>query len=215
LIRTLTPAKLSFKKEKLKVTFLTLRLVSRNAHQLDRSEINGEWDLDEPVLRYWELDRVGRGMEKWRRARPDIDGSGKAVVGRILHLNDIIMRAVDKALARHGVKYPVYAVLATIRVSGPPYRMSPTELLSTLLVTSGGLSNLLRRMEAEGYITRSADTRDGRGVIVELTDKGVAVADASMADHASVERELIECLPPELRETVARALGLMITVAES
>jgi DNA-binding MarR family transcriptional regulator len=170
--------------------------------------------LDEPVLRYWELDRVGRGMAQWRAARPDIDGSGKAVVGRILHLNDIIMRAVDKALSRHGIKYPVYAVLATIRVSGEPYRMSPTELLSTLLVTSGGLSNLLRRMEADGYITRTADKRDGRGVIVELTDEGLALADASMADHAAVERSLIECLPPDLTETVARALGLMITVAE-
>ncbi|WP_312795360.1 MarR family winged helix-turn-helix transcriptional regulator [Tianweitania sp.] len=170
--------------------------------------------MDEPVLRYWELDRVGRGMEKWRRARPDIDVSGKAVVGRIRHLNDIVMRAVDKALAKHGVKYPVYAVLATIRVSGSPYRMSPTELLSTLLVTSGGLSNLLRRMEADGYITRAADKRDGRGVIVELTEQGVAIADASMADHAAVERDLIECLPDDVKETIARALGLMITVAE-
>ncbi|MEO9338770.1 MarR family transcriptional regulator [Mesorhizobium sp. SB112] len=136
-------------------------------------------------------------MAQWRAARPDINGSGKAVVGRILHLNDIIMRAVDKALSRHGIMYPVYAVLATIRVSGEPYRMSPTELLSTLLVTSGGLSNLLRRMEADGYITRTANKRDGRGVIVELTDEGLALADASMADHAAVERSLIECLPPD------------------
>nr|WP_187971445.1 MarR family transcriptional regulator [Aquibium microcysteis] len=170
--------------------------------------------LDEAPLKYWELDRVGRGMAAWRRERPDIDGSGKAVVGRILHLNDIIMRAVDKVLARHGVKYPVYAVLATIRVSGAPYRMSPTELLSSLLVTSGGLSNLLRRMEADGYIKRMADKRDGRGVIVELTEKGIAVADASMADHAAAERHLVNCLSPELQESVARALSLMTAAAE-
>lgn len=184
------------------------------------SRIRGERDsedlepLDETPLRYWELDRVGRGMAAWRRERPDIDGSGKAVVGRILHLNDMIMRSVDKVLARHGVKYPVYAVLATIRVSGAPYRMSPTELLSSLLVTSGGLSNLLRRMESDGYVTRMADKRDGRGVIVELTEKGIAVADASMADHAAMERDLARCLSPELQETVARALSLMIAAAE-
>ena len=153
-------------------------------------------------------------MDKWRRARPDIDGSGKAVVGRILHLNDIIMRAVNKALAKHGIKYPVYAVLATIRVSGPPFRMSPSELLSTLLVTSGGLSNLLRRMESDGYITRNADSRDGRGVIVELTQKGVQTADAAMKDHAEAEREIVSCLPSDLQETVARALGLVIATAE-
>lgn len=165
-------------------------------------------------IRYWELDRVGRGMASWRRERPDIDCSGKAVVGRILHLHDIILRAVDRALAPHGLKYPTYAVLATIRVSGEPYRMSPTELLSTLLLTSGGLSNLLRRMEKDGFIQRMADRRDGRGVIVELTEKGVAAADASMADHAAVERQLCAGLSPELHETVARSLSLMITVAE-
>ncbi|TKT75915.1 MarR family transcriptional regulator [Aquamicrobium sp. LC103] len=153
-------------------------------------------------------------MASWRRERPDIDCNGKAVVGRILHLHDIILRAVDRTLAVHGLKYPTYAVLATIRVSGEPYRMSPGELLSSLLLSSGGLSNLLRRMEKDGFIRRTADKRDGRGVIVELTEKGIAAADASMADHAAIERQLCECLTPDLHETIARGLGLMITVAE-
>ncbi len=170
--------------------------------------------MDRAEIRYWELDRVGRGMEHWRKQRPDIDCSGKAVVGRILHLHDIILRAVDRTLAPHGVKYPTYAVLATIRALGAPYRMSPSELLSTLLLTSGGLSNLLRRMEQDGLIRRTADKRDGRGVIVELTESGLAKADACMVDHAAVERQLCECLPPDLHETIARGLGLMITVAE-
>lgn len=170
--------------------------------------------MNKAEIRYWELDRVGRGMATWQRERPDIDCSGKAVVGRVLHLHDIILRAVDKALAPHGLKYPTYAVLATIRAYGAPYRMSPGELLSTLLVSSGGLSNLLRRMEKDGFIRRMADKRDGRGVIVELTEKGIAAADASMADHAAIERQLCECLSPELHETIARGLGLMIAVAE-
>lgn len=170
--------------------------------------------MNEDELRYWELDRVGRGMARWQSERPDIDCSGKAVVGRILHLHDIILRSVDRVLARHGLKYPVYAVLATIRVAGAPYRMSPGELLETLLLSSGGLSNLLRRMEAEQYIRRLADKRDGRGVIVELTEKGIQVADASMADHAAIERELVATLPRQTRETIARALGLMITATE-
>ncbi|MGS1096604.1 MarR family winged helix-turn-helix transcriptional regulator (plasmid) [Aquamicrobium terrae] len=170
--------------------------------------------MNKAEIRYWELDRVGRGMATWRRERPDIDCSGKAVVGRILHLHDIILRAVDRALAPHGLKYPTYAVLATIRAYGAPYHMSPSELLSTLLLSSGGLSNLLRRMEKDGLIRRRADKRDGRGVIVELTEKGIAAADAAMVDHAAVEHELCSCLPPDLHEAVARGLGMMITVAE-
>ena len=72
------------------------------------------------------------------------------------------MRSVDvRVLAQHGLKYPVYAVLVTIRVAGHPFRMSPKELLDTLLVTSGGLSNLLRRMEADGYVRRMATNETG------------------------------------------------------
>lgn len=165
-------------------------------------------------FRYWETDRVGRGMERWRRERPDIDCSGKAIVGRILHLHDIILRATDKALAKHGLKYPTYAVLATLRVNGEPYSMSPSELLATMLLTSGGLSNLLRRMEKDGLIERFADKRDGRGVVVKLTQKGVNLADASMADHAATERELCASLTQDIQSQTAQALSLMVTSAD-
>lgn len=170
--------------------------------------------MNKAEIRYWEFDRVGRGMDHWRKARPDIDCSGKAVIGRVLHMHDIILRAVDRALAQHGIKYPTYAVLATLRVYGPPYRMSPSELLTTLLLSSGGLSNLLRRMEKDGLVHRMADERDGRGVIVELTEKGVAKADACMADHAAIERDLCACLPDDLQDAVARGLGMMIASGE-
>ena len=45
------------------------------------------------------FDLVGRGMAQWRRQRPDIDCSGKAVIGRIVHLQETILRAVNAALA--------------------------------------------------------------------------------------------------------------------
>lgn len=160
-----------------------------------------------------ENDRVGRGMVQWRRERPDIDCSGKAIVGRILHLHDIILRAAERVLQQHQLKYPTYAVLATMRVSGAPYRMSPGELSDALLLTSGGLSNLLRRMEAEGYVQRTPDTRDKRGVVVELTAKGIAKADESMADHAETERSLVACLADGDQKDIAHALGLMIATA--
>lgn len=162
----------------------------------------------------WANDRVARGMAQWRRERPDIDCSGKAVVGRILHLHDVILRAVDRSLARHGLKYPSYAVLATLRVAGSPYRMSPGELLETLLLSSGGLSNLLRRMEKDGLIRRMADERDGRGVIVELTEEGLRIADATMAEHAEVELKLVSVLSDETRDMTADALGMMIAASD-
>ncbi|UCE32492.1 MAG: MarR family transcriptional regulator [Burkholderiales bacterium] len=155
-------------------------------------------------------DVVDRGMAQWRRERPDIDCSGKAVVGRILRLQDIIVRAANAALSRHGLRYTSYAVLATLRVSGAPYRMSPSQLTDTLLLSSGGTSNLLARLENKGWIRRLADPLDGRGVIVELTRVGRALADRAMADHAAMERQLVAMFDPQERAALAGLLSRML-----
>jgi DNA-binding MarR family transcriptional regulator len=156
------------------------------------------------------FDLVGRGIALWRRERPDLDCSGKAVVGRILHLQDVILRAVNAALAPHGLRYPAYAVLATLRASGSPYRMSPSRLQATMLFTSGGISNLLRRIEMQGHIRRFEDPADRRGVLVELTRQGLKLADTAMADHAAVERRLCAMFSAGERDTLALLLSRMI-----
>lgn len=159
-----------------------------------------------------EFDIVGRGMAQWRRERPDIDCSAKAIVGRILRLHDVILRAVNGALAPHGLRYPSYAVLATLRASGPPFRMSPSHLTETLLLSSGGLSNLLARLERAGWIRRRADPVDGRAVIVELTEAGHALADRAMEDHAAMERSLVAMFSAEEQQTFAASLSRMIVL---
>ena len=158
----------------------------------------------------WENDRVGAGMERWRREFPDIDCSGKAVVGRLLHLHEVFLDAINRTLSAHGLKYPAFAVLATLRVEGAPYRMSPKALLDSLILTSGGLSNLLRRLEKAGHIRRMADETDGRGVIVELTEQGRLLVEPAMRDHAETERRLVAKLLPAEQKDTADALGKMM-----
>ena len=151
-------------------------------------------------------------MAQWRRERPDIDCSGKAIVGRILRLQDVILRAVNDALEPHGLRYPSYAVLATLRASGPPFRMSPSRRTDTLLRTSGGTSNLLARLESIGWIRRLADPRDGRGVIVELTEEGRALADRAMKDHAAMERTLVAMFTTDEQAQLAALLSRMLVL---
>jgi DNA-binding MarR family transcriptional regulator len=158
----------------------------------------------------WQNDRVGAGMQRWRREFPDIDCSGKAVVGRLLHLHEVFLAAVNRTLAKHRLKYPAYAVLATLRVEGAPYRMSPKALLDTLILTSGGLSNLLRRLEKAGHVRRMADEIDGRGVIVELTEAGRRVVEPAMRDHAETERRLVSMLSEDEQGIAAEMLGRMM-----
>jgi DNA-binding MarR family transcriptional regulator len=165
-------------------------------------------EADEPLAP--ENDRVGAGMLLWRREFPEIDCSGKAVVGRVLHLHEVLLTAVNRSLAKHRLKYPSFAVLATLRVEGAPYRMSPKALLDSLILTSGGLSNLLRRLEKAGHIRRMADEQDGRGVIVELTEQGRRLVEPAMRDHAKTERRLVAALSKAEQRAAASALARMM-----
>lgn len=78
-------------------------------------------------------------------------------------------RVADAALLQNGVVY----VLSRLVASGT---MRPRDLLPTVHLTSGGLSNLLGRLEAAGLITRAGEGRDdGRAVALSITPVGVAL----------------------------------------
>ena len=155
-------------------------------------------------------DLVGRGIKQWCAERPDIDSSAKAVVGRILRLEGVVLRTFNSVLQPLGLKYQSYAVLATLRVSGKPYRLSPSRLQATLLFTSGGLSNILKRLENDGLIRRSIDTTDRRGVSVKLTVKGLRLIDLAMPKHAAAERQLLHMFDQNQRDILANLLSTMM-----
>lgn len=160
-------------------------------------------------------DVVGRGVAQWKAERPDLDSSGKEVVGRILRLEGVVLQAVNAALAPHGLKYLEYAVLATLRVSGSPYRMTPSSLQERLLFTSGGLSNLLKRLESNGWIQRTNHPEDGRGVLVCLTPKGRRLADRAMPDHADAELRLLRMFTRQERDQLAGLLAQMLAGSDA
>ena len=164
--------------------------------------------LDKP-----ELDIADIGIAMWRRERPEVDCSGKAITGRILRLGEIFMNAMNANMTdRFGVRYSQYAIVGTLRAAGKPYRMSPTELQNTLMITSGGVSNLLKRIEDMGYVRRFDDPVDGRGVVVELTEAGFALSETAMSAQADLERQLVATLSSEEQELMAALLRRLIIV---
>lgn len=156
------------------------------------------------------FDIADRGIAMWQRERPDIDCSGKAVTGRILRLGEVFMAAMNDNMARFGVRYSQYAIVGTLRAVGKPYRMSPSELQATLMITSGGVSNLLKRVEDMGYIRRLDDPIDGRGVIVELTEAGFALSEGAMAAQAELEKKLVATLSTEEQDHLSTLLRRLI-----
>ncbi|WP_102224156.1 MarR family winged helix-turn-helix transcriptional regulator [Acidimangrovimonas sediminis] len=159
-----------------------------------------------------ERDLTDRGIEMWAREVPELDTSGKAVTGRLLMLGEMVFERMNETTTKFGLKYTTYAIIATLRVSGPPYRLSPKALQATLLITSGGLSNLLARTEKQGLIRRMTDPEDGRGVVVELTEEGLRTATEVMPVQAEAERNLTRMFSEDERQLLIDLLRRMILI---
>src|ERR687893_268301 len=109
-------------------------------------------------------DAVDRILEQWRSERPDLDCSPMGIIGRISQLQREVHLAQRATFARHGLDVPSFDVLAALRRAGPPYQLTPTELMQTALVTSGAITQRLDRLGGKGLVTRERSEGHGGAV---------------------------------------------------
>jgi len=151
-------------------------------------------------------DEVDRLVDAWRRERPDLDVSPLEVLSRVTRLARYLDRARRTAFAAHELALWEFDVLSALRRSGPPYRMSPGALLNQTLVTSGTMTNRIDRLTERNLVLREADPNDRRGVLVVLTETGLATVDAALTDLLTREQELLAGLTDRQREVLAATL---------
>jgi DNA-binding MarR family transcriptional regulator len=151
-------------------------------------------------------DGVDRIIEQWRRERPELDHSPIGVVGRISRLARELEQRLEPVYREHGLEPGWHDVLATLRRTGPPYELRPTDLTGTLMLTSSGTTKRLDRLERAGLVERAPDPQDRRGVLIRLTDKGRDVIDATTEAHLANERRLLAALSDAEREQLAGLL---------
>jgi DNA-binding MarR family transcriptional regulator len=155
-------------------------------------------------------DHVDRLVEEWLEQRPDVDTSPMEVVARLSRLSRILERRIEELYASFGLNQSQFGVLAALRRSGPPYRLSPTELYNALLVTSGAMTNRLDRLQAADLIERTRDPDDGRGMLVALTPAGKRLIDRILVPHYENESLLLAALPPKEQEKLATLLRRLL-----
>jgi DNA-binding MarR family transcriptional regulator len=149
-------------------------------------------------------------LEAWQRERPDLDVSPLAVLSRVTRLARHLDRERRAAFAGHGLETYEFDVLSALRRTGPPYELTPGQLVRQTLVGSGTTTNRLDRMGARGLIDRRPDPGDGRVRRVTLTDRGRDRVDAAVADLLDRERRLLGGLSGPDRDTLARLLRTVL-----
>src|ERR1700738_1364878 len=107
-------------------------------------------------------DEVDRLVAAWRRERPDLDVQPLGVLSRVTRLARHLGPARRTAFAEHGLEPWEFDVLSALRRAGDPYQLSPGQLLTQTLVTSGTMTNRIDRLAARELVVRGPDPADRR-----------------------------------------------------
>lgn len=157
------------------------------------------------------MDRADIAVEQWARERPDLPSLPMAVFGRLSDASERVLRDhMNPLFAAAGLQPGEFDVLATLRRSGEPYRLSPTRLYEAAMISSGGMTNRLDRLERAGLVERHPDPNDRRGKLIALTEAGKRVIDETIERHVANEEQLLSALTPQEQETLNGLLRKLI-----
>ncbi|WP_440409739.1 MarR family winged helix-turn-helix transcriptional regulator [Neorhizobium petrolearium] len=151
-------------------------------------------------------DHVDRLKAQWARELPDLDTSPMEILGRIYRLSRLVTPTIEATFASHGLDRGEFDVVGTLRRTGPPYRLTPTELYRSLMIASGSLTHRLGRLEKAGLIRRVPSENDGRSLAVQLTEQGIYRAEAAFRQDMANEADVIAAFDPEKRRQLAALL---------
>lgn len=156
-------------------------------------------------------DYTDRALEEWQTFRPELDASASAVVNRVLRLAQYLRSELDEVGAAFGLSTKGdFDTLAALRRHGPRHELSPTQLAEAALITTGGMTSRLDRLEDGGLVERRADPSDRRALLVCLTDAGRRVVDEVLESSLEKQQYLLEGLSPDEIETLARILRQLL-----
>ena len=151
----------------------------------------------------------------WRREYPGVDTSTLPPLARLARLSILIEGFQCEVLEAFDLSAGDYGVLAVLRRAGAPYRVSPSDLTSRLSRSSGGITKILKRLEARGLIERSRDPADGRGTRVRLTRSGRALQERVFHAYVEHTQKLLAPVPASRLQQSDRALRVLLEAFEA
>jgi DNA-binding MarR family transcriptional regulator len=131
------------------------------------------------------------------------------VILNIARTGDQLLIRAERLLREYGLTGSQYNVLRILRGEGKPLPM--LEIASRTVQVVPGITGLIDRLEAAGFVRRERSTEDRRVIFVCITDKAQEVLARLDGPLLALEKSLIGCLSPaEQRQLI----GLLEKIRE-
>ena len=149
-------------------------------------------------------------MQAWRAELPEILFASSELSKRIMFLSAALDRVTRRDLAEFGLTLAEFDVLVTLRRAGEPYRMKPNQLARSLMLSTGGTTNVTHRLVARGAVEREDDPADARSTWIRLTADGSALAERAVLAISAEHDAFFEGVPAEVIDAATAALRDLI-----
>jgi len=162
------------------------------------------------------IDRAERARRQWQKEMPDVSDRlvPMVLIGRLNEAAQILGRDyLAPSYADIGLKTGEFDVLATLVRSGPPYKLTPTELYRTTMMSSGGMTARVDKLEKAGLVERCPHPDDRRALTVCLTDKGLTLIKSKIPDYIDVQHTAVDGLSEEEQRQLSGLLEKFIRSA--
>ncbi|OMO29004.1 MarR family winged helix-turn-helix transcriptional regulator [Vibrio lentus] len=160
------------------------------------------------------MDAIDRVVEQWAKEKPELETEPMAMMGRIMRIAKYMETQVAELHKKYDMKLGEFDVLATLRRSGKPYRLTPSELIGSMMLTSGAMTNRLDKLEAKRLISREHSKEDRRSVSVQLTKDGLILIDQMMTEHVEMQKKLVKSLSASQKKNTNQLLKTWLSAYE-
>ncbi|SDE58695.1 MarR family winged helix-turn-helix transcriptional regulator [Rhodococcus tukisamuensis] len=157
-------------------------------------------------------DFVDRVRDQWAGVYPDEDLSPVEVIGRIGRIGTQALARLDQMLAPSGVTRAEFDVLGALARGGRPLRAS--EVTAVTMVSGAATTKHADRLVTMGLVRRRPFERDGRVVLLELTEAGRAFVAEHFPRRLELDRQLLAGLDAVEREALSKLLRRISAVAD-
>jgi len=161
------------------------------------------------------MDGIDLVVDQWAQEKPDLDCSGMALIGRIMRLTVHCGNKILQCHKSYGLKPGEFDVLATLLRSGNNYCLTPSQLISAMMLTSGAMTNRLDKLEMKRLITRVHSKQDRRSVSIGLTEQGQSLINEVIEAHAKIQNELVASLSESEKPALNKLLKTWLSDFES